>query len=286
MRILRGILLIVLLAPVGTVVAAAQDCGPQNRENCGSLEVSARIPIPGREKVNADGTKSADPAKLKRKRFYLFRGGFEANRPLMGRLNTPAITRDCFYCKMNASPEYVAWLKSKSPDQDCESPYCREITTDDIAKVPEFQAAYKKGLEEYPGKPDLARKWLTTNLAPELRDGYYRQRKSLVETILGGIEPLRSVMTDSITVKAVFTDIPVRIAPAAKPAKKTETFLVTNLVPVEIDKNSYIWACEVEIAAAKNTLPTFPAPEKSSRVKNCEVIVRPLPVCSSGNCNQ
>ena len=96
-------------------------------------------------------------------------------------------------------------------------------------------------------------------------------------------------MTDSVSVKAVFIDISVKINPSVaggKPPKKTETFLVTNLVPVEIDEKSYVWACEVEIASAKNTLPTLPAPETSSRVKNCEVIVRPLPVCGAGSCKQ
>src|SRR5688500_5145867 len=100
----------------------------------GVLEINGRIKI---------GTKQE---RLKRKRFYLFRGGLEAHRALVDRMRTSEyISRDCFYCRLNASPEFRAWLKV----EDCESPFCREITADDAARVPEFKTAMAKGSREF-----------------------------------------------------------------------------------------------------------------------------------------
>ena len=258
MLIFRALLLIILLAPVGTIRFSAQSLG--------SLEVTGRIKI---------GTKTE---KIKRKRFYLFRGGLETNKALIDRLRAANVTsRDCFYCQMKASPEYVAWLRAG----DCESPYCREITTDDIAKVPEFQAAYQKGLRQFRGKPAIAQKWLTTNLTPNLRDGFYRQRKATTETLLDGLKPLQSAMTDSVSVRAVFIDIALKTG-----SKPTETFLISNLLPVEIGDKSYVWACEVEIGSTKKVALPLQVPEPNKTVKRCEVIVRDLPVCTAGTCAQ
>ena len=114
----------------------------------GLLEVSGRVKI---------GTKQET---IKRKRFYLFHGGLDANRTLIENLKAmDAPSRDCFYCQLHASPEYIAWLKAG----DCESPYCRPITAEDMTQIPEFKAAYKKGLVQYGNKPAIAQKWLTTN---------------------------------------------------------------------------------------------------------------------------
>ncbi len=233
----------------------------------GTLEVSGRVKI------------GAKTEQLKRKRFYLIRGGLTENKALIDRLKAADVTsRECFYCKLKASPEYSAWLKAG----DCESPYCREITSDDIAKVPEFQLAFQKGMKQYRGKEAIARQWLTTNLLPDLRDGFYRQRRSMTESLLAGIKPLQSSMTDSVSVKAIFFDIPVKPETAGKP---TETFLITNIVPIEIGSKSYVWACEKEIGSKKVTLQ-LPVPENNKPAKNCEVIVRDLPDCSSGTCAQ
>jgi len=197
MPVFRWILALVLLIPAGTVVLTAQS---------GSLEVSGRVKI---------GTKSE---KITRKRFYLFRGGLDANKALVEKMKATSTTsRDCFYCQLKASPALIEWLKAG----DCESPYCRDISKEDSEKVPEFQAAYQKSLTQYKNKPDVAQKWLTTNLAPDLRDGFYRQRKSATDTILGGVKPIQSSMTDSVTVVAIFIDIPVKAE-----AGKTETFMV------------------------------------------------------------
>lgn len=249
-------MLLVLLAPLGSTRAEAQ--------NLGAIEISGRAKI---------GTKIE---KITRKRFYLFRGGLEANRAMLDRVKASAgVSRDCFYCRAKASPEYIAWLKA----ENCESPFCREITADDITKVPEFQAAYQKGLKQFRGKTDIAQKWVTTNLPPELRDGFYRQEKTLLDTLLAGAKPLQSSMTDIVTIKAIFIDI------ALTAGKTSETFLISNLVPIEIGGKGYVWACELPNGpnAKPTTLqPTFPVVNKSGQ--KCEVYVRDLPVCAGGSC--
>ncbi|NOT46665.1 MAG: hypothetical protein HOP17_02800 [Acidobacteria bacterium] len=190
------------------------------------------------------------------------------------------LSRDCFYCQMQVSSEYIAWLKAGN----CESAYCREIKTEDIPKVPEFKAAYQKGLIQYGNKPSIAQKWLTTNLDAKLRDGFYEQRKSLIDTLLGGIEPIQSAMTESVKSKVVFIDIPLKEGETG--GKATETFLITNLVPIEIRERSYIWACEVEIGSDKVATLRLQIPEKDKPVKKCEVIIKDLPVCSAGSCTK
>src|SRR4029450_4731762 len=208
----------------------------------GVLEINGRIKVDGKQE------------RLKRKRFYLFRGGLATNKALIDRLSTAEfVSRDCFYCRMNVSPEFRAWLKA----EDCESPFCREITADDAARVPEFKAALAKGQREFGRKPTLAREWLTTNLAPQLRDGFYLQRRKAIEGLLAGAKPLQTGMTDSVSIKAIFIDIPIAL-PAGK---TTETFLISNLAPFEIGTKSYVWACEVEIAADKKAVRSLPVPE-------------------------
>jgi hypothetical protein len=231
----------------------------------GVLEVNGRIKVDGKQE------------RLKRKRFYLFRGGLAANKALIDRMRAAEfVSRDCFYCRMNASPEFRAWLKA----EDCESPFCREITAEDAAKVPEFKAALAKGQRQFAKKPTLANGWLTTNLAPELRDGFYLQRKKAIDGLLAGVKPLQTGMTDSVSIKAIFIDIPV-----APPAGKTsETFLISNLAPFEIGSKSYVWACEVEISADKRAVRSLPVPEPGKRADKCEVFVRDIPACDGQGC--
>ena len=260
MSILRWILGLALLTPVGWVSIAAQN---------GSIEVSGRVKI------------GAKTEKLTRKRFYLLPGGLDTNKALIDKLKAAVVTsRDCFYCQMHASPEFIAWLKA---GDGCESPYCREITTDDIAKVPEFQAAYKKGLGQYKNKADVAQKWVTGDLPPNLRDGFYRQRKTLIDSVLAGMKPLQSAMTDTVTVKAIFIDIAVKPDDAKK---TTQTFLVSNLLPMEIGGKSYVWACEIEVEKNKTAKLNLQVPDTGKTIKKCEVIVKDLPVCTTGNCAQ
>ena len=239
-------------------------CVPVDAQT-GVLEINGRIKVDGKQE------------RLKRKRFYLFRGGLAANKPLIDRIRAAEfVSRDCFYCRAKASPEFRAWLKA----EDCESPFCREITAEDAARVPEFKAAVDKGSKQFVRKPALAREWLTTNLSPELRDGFYLQRKKAIDGLLAGVKPLQSGMTDSVSIKAIFIDIP--ITPAA--GKSTETFLISNLAPFEIGTKSYVWACEVEIAADKKAVRSLPVPEPGKRADKCEVFVRDLPACNGQEC--
>lgn len=229
----------------------------------GVLEVNGRVKVEGKQE------------RLKRKRFFLFRGGLLANKDLVERLRATEFTsRDCFYCRMKASPEFRGWLKA----EDCESPFCRDITAQDAERVPEFKAALNKGATQFARRPNLALEWLTTNLAPGLRDGFYLQRKTAIDRVLAGVKPLLTGMTDSVSVKAVFIDIP--IAPPA--GKTTETFLVSNIAPAEIGAKSYVWACEVEIGPDKKAVRSLPEPGK--RADKCEVIVRDLPKCDAQGC--
>ena len=235
-------------------------------QTTGVLEINGRIKVEGKQE------------RLKRKRFYLFRGGLAENKALVDRLRSAEfVSRDCFYCGLKASAEFRAWLKV----EDCESPFCREITADDAAKVPEFKAALAKGAQQFARRPALATEWLTTNLAPGLRDGFYLQRRSAIDRVLAGIKPLQSGMTDSVSVKAIFIDIP--ITPPA--GRSTETFLISNIAPFEIGAKSYVWACEVEIGTDKKAVRSLPVPEPGKRADKCEVFVRDLPACDAASCS-
>lgn len=257
MRVFRPILLLMLVLPVGPVgFAVAQQKG--------ALEISGRVRIEGKTE------------KIVRKRFYLFRGGLTANKPLLDKIKaSEPVSRDCFYCRMKASPEYIAWLKS----EDCESPYCRAISADDAAEVPEFKAAYQKGLRQYRNKTAVAQDWITVNLPPSLRDGFYLQRKSLVDSFLAIHKPVQSSMTDSVSVRSMFIDILLNTTGDA-----SETFTISNLVPVEVGGKGYVWACEVDLGPDKKVTLPLKVPDPGKTIKDCEVIVRDLPVCNAGVC--
>jgi len=258
MRNIRVCLLLTLAALAGAAAVGAQQPAKA------SLILKTRMSLGGKQ------------VKFSRKRFYLFRGGSDVNKALAERIKAAAYTsRDCFYCSQKASPEYMAWLQVA----DCESPYCREITADDTAKVPEFKAAYAKALTLYKNKPDLARTWLTTSMPPELRDGYYLQRKKATDGILSGVKPLATVMTDATSQQATFIDI------FLTPGKESEKFFVSNVLPFESGGKAYTWICEVDVKPSSNILTLPPATASKSGSK-CEVIAKDLPKCDSGGCKQ
>jgi hypothetical protein len=253
------------MKPITLILIALLSASAYDAQTTGVLEVNGRVRVEGKQE------------RLKRKRFYLFRGGLAANKALIDRLRATEFTsRDCFYCNLKTSPEFREWLRA----EDCESPFCRAITAEDAARVPEFKAAVDKGAQQFGRRPVLAREWLTTNLAPGLRDGFYLQRKSAIERVLDGVKPLQTGMTDSVSVKAIFIDIPV--APAA--GKTTETFLISNIAPAEIGSKSYVWACEVEIGADKKAVRSLPVPDPGKSAAGCEVFVRDIPVCEAAGC--
>jgi len=235
-----------------------------------SAQGQAKSAIVVKTKMTIAGKK----VDLSRKRFYLFRGGLDTNKALADRIKSAAYTsRDCFYCSKKASPEYIAWLRVG----DCESPYCRDITADDVAKVPEFKAAYQKGLIAYKNKPDIAQKWVTTNMPTDLRDGYYLQRKQLADGILADTKPLATVMTDASSQQAIFIDILLSGA--------SEKFVFSNVIPFEIGGKAYTWVCEVTLKPAANSF-ILPPSDTTAHVKTCDVVVKDLPKCENGSCGK
>ena len=256
MHILRLALLIALLASIGLVCLA---------QNLGSLEVQGRG-------MKIDGK----PNVLLRKRFYLFRGGLKDNQDLIARLRTADVkSRDCFYTQMKASPQYICWLQA----ENCESPFCRTVAAADVGKVPEFQAAYNKGLTQFRGLTTVANDWILTNMPVTLTRGFFDERRTLTSSLIGNLKPVQSTMTDSVNSKAIFIDIPV--TPPA--GKKTETFLISNILPLEFGTKSYVWACEVEIGAEKKVFP-LALPTTDKPIKSCLVIIRDLQVCKTESC--
>ena len=258
-----------LFWPISIVLFLLSGCYAVSAQATGSLIVNGRAKTTSKTVV------------LKKKRFYLFRGDREANKALIERLKAASVTsRDCFYCQLKASAEFMQWLKAG--DGNCESVHCREITQEDITKVPEFQAAFQKGTKPFAKKPELAREWLVTNLEPGFRTGFYDARKAMIDGLLKDLPadrlPVQSAMTDnSAAALANFSSIPLSAA--------VEKFVFANLVPIEIGDKSYVWVCDVEIGKDKKT-PILDAPDASKVIKKCEVIVRDLPVCKAGSCEQ
>jgi hypothetical protein len=254
-----------ILTKLLALVIACAGVAAVHAQGLGSLEVSGRVKIEGKQE------------KLTRKRFYLLKGGLAENKPLIDRLRDAEIrSRSCYYTDAKASPEFICWLKR----ENCESPYCRSVKANEVEQVPEFKAAYQKGLTDYKGSKEIALNWIMANLSTTLSSGFYQERRKLTSSLLGGLKPLQSSMTDSVTVRAIFIDIP--IAPSA--GKKTETFLLSNILPIEFGDKSYLWACEVEIGTEKPATMRLSVPEGNKPVKNCEVFIRDLKVCNTGGC--
>lgn len=229
----------------------------------GSLEVSGRVKIDGKVE------------KLTRKRFYLFSGGLKENAALVDRIKAAeTISRDCYYTQAKASQSFICWLKAA----DCESPYCRTPSETEVQAVPEFKAAFAKGTTQFRAKTAVARDWLFVNMQPSLVNGFYLQKRNLTEKLLANVKPVQSSMTDTVTVKSIFIDIPLS-AVAAR-------FTVSNVLPIEIGKKSYVWACEISIEPGKTAKLNLQIPEAGKTIRNCEVVVKDLQQCGTGACEQ
>jgi len=218
--------------------------------------------------------KSGSAAKdLPRKRFFLIKGGFEQNRELIDRIKQTSLSsRECYYRGRGASPALVKWLA----ENDCESVYCRLIEEKYLAgadAVPEFQAAYEQARHELKND-ELARRWLTNYLSPEIRSGFYEEKQKAIQALMGFAETstrsgVISVMTDRKGT-AYFTNI------------EPGVYTISNLVASETEKTGILWLCEREIKAVDlgtaMKRPFTLSNEKDPKVK-CEVIEKPLPVC-------
>lgn len=255
MRLIPVAILFALLT-----VAVPPDAA-QGQQNAGSIVVKGR------------NVKSTDKTRipLARKRFYLFAGGLRENQALLDRLKSTEITsRDCFYVGLQASPCFISWLK----EENCESPFCRAIKREDIAGVKEFETAYAKGLAAYRNKPDIALTWILNNLPSDLVTAYYRYQRSIITKVLAGQKPVQTSMTTS-GAEATFPGVPV--------AEKSSKYLISNILPVEIDGKSYVWACEIDVQANKLAALPLALPIDPKR-KNCVLFANDLRVCSTQAC--
>jgi hypothetical protein len=218
--------------------------------------------------------KPVSPATgLARKRFFLIKGSLDDNRTLIETLQRqPFISRACYYRGIGASEALIAWLQR----YDCESVYCREVDDwQEVAAVPEFKLAVAAGEKEF-GNRELARKWLTVNLAEQIRDGYYRkQQQDLHSLLANSTARVTSVMTDQKGT-AYFTDI------------EPGTYVLSNIIRTEGNETSSLWNCEIKVAAGdislvmdrpfqiSNTRDMKPAMLKQTK---CFSEEQPLPAC-------
>ena len=211
---------------------------------------------------------------LPRKRFFLIKGSLDANKSLIDKFKqTEVMSRDCYYRAKGASAGLIKWLK----DNDCESLHCREIEEKYLSgadAVPEFLAAFEPALREVKDR-QVARRWLTTYLPPELRFGFYEQKQKALQALIGEAEaatktPVMSIMTDRKGT-AYLTNI------------EPGTYTISNLIGSETEKTSILWICEREVKATDLGIamkrPFMLSNEKDPKVK-CEIVERPLPVCN------
>ena len=224
-----------------------------------------------RLRVRVKANDSAPLKALARKRFFLINGSLEQNRSLIEAIERqPLTTRDCYYQRNGASAALIGWLK----DGDCESIYCREVEQEFVTgpkAVPEFATAFAASEKEF-GNPATALKWLSTNVPPNLRDGFYRVRRDALDALLKQAQassgaPIQSVMTDR-NGTAFFTDL----GPG--------TYVLSNLVPAELGQTLATWNCEVQIkpddlASEKLYLIS----NRKDRLVKCVAVERPLPAC-------
>lgn len=249
------------------VMVVAQNPTDAPAEARGVIRLRVRVGL-------GDGTKATG---LSRKRFFLIKGSLEQNKTLIQAMEQqPVISRDCYYRSQGASEALIAWLKEK----DCESVYCREVELEKVegpAAVPEFQRAVAAGEKEF-GSRDLARKWLSVNLAENLRSGFYAKQQHKLRELINQAEEsskakVMSVMTDSFGT-AYFTDI------------EPGTYIISNLLPTELGNVTELWNGEIKVkpgdlATELPFLISNPGNKDPRDKKNIKrvSIEKPLPAC-------
>jgi hypothetical protein len=262
-----------LFGALALLVVAQTPAGPSGGAR-GVIRLRVRV-------GSGDGSKAKG---LARKRFFLIKGSLAENKDLMDKLlqnieQRPVVSRDCYYRSIGASEALITWLKQS----DCESVYCREVEQKDVegpTAVPEFRQAMVAGEKEY-GNRELARKWLSVNLAENIKSGFYKERQRDLLTMLKQAEDqskakVMSVMTDR-NGTAYFTDI------------EAGVYVISNMLPNEVGPAAELWRCEVnvkvsDLAAALREKPYLIAdasnkdPRDKKNIK-CVSIEKPLPAC-------
>ena len=221
-----------------------------------------------RVRVKADDT--APLRGLSRKRFFLIPGTLEQNRALIATIEQQQLTaRDCYYKQHGASAELINWLQ----EGDCESVYCRSIEKEFVTgpkAVPEFARAFAASQKEF-GSDETAQDWLTTNLNPDLRDGFYKDRQRELEALIKQAQAgvIQSVMTDR-NGTAYFTEL----GPG--------TYVLSNLIPTELGQTLVTWNCEVQVKPGDlaKERPYLVSNRKEKNVK-CVGIEKPKPTCAA-----
>lgn len=253
-------ILVALLAALPLAIGHSQSQDAPARQS-GVVRLRARVKL----------TDAAPLRGLARKRFFLIPGSLEQNRALVEAIERqPLVTRDCYYTKNGASPALIEWLK----EADCESVYCRDVEQDFVTgpkAVPEFATAFAASEKEF-SSAATARKWLTTNLSPNLRDGFYRDRKGAIDALLKQIQA-----TSGATVQSVMTD---RNGTAFFTDLTPGTYIISNLVPTEIGQTLATWNCELQIktddlASEKAYLIS----NRKDRLVKCVAVEKPAPTC-------
>jgi hypothetical protein len=221
-----------------------------------------------RVRVKADET--APLRGLARKRFFLIPGTLEQNRALITAIEQQTLTtRDCYYKQHKASAQLIKWLQ----EGDCESVYCRSIENEFVSgpkAVPEFANAFAANHSEF-GNDLIALQWLTNFLSPDLRDGFYKDRQRMLETLLkqGQLGMIQSVMTDR-NGTAYFTDL----GPG--------TYVLSNVIPTELQQTLVTWNCEVQVKPGDlaTEKPYLVSNRKDKNVK-CVGIEKLKPICAA-----
>ncbi|HXM34923.1 MAG TPA: carboxypeptidase-like regulatory domain-containing protein [Pyrinomonadaceae bacterium] len=251
--------------------------------------------------------KGKDPKlKLQRKRFYLIKGSLEQNKTLLASqmernkaLLPEVISRKCYYEKIRATPQLIAWLK----DFDCESVYCREVEPKFVEEGPNVIREFKDAVDiaardNELGNRELARKWIAAYMKEELRSGFYElQQKEIrpfitqAEKRAKEIDPnsdfkVISVMTEG-NGNAYFTDL------------TPGTYVITNVIPTEVGDFAEVWTSEVtvtegDLISVQSSEKVFTISNDQSKlpkaiqdnkqkVKNQTSVEVPLPACSTAN---
>ena len=258
-RVFLVCLIILLLGlPLATRQTQSQDTAPRQT---GVLRLRTRV------KAN----ESAPLRGLARKRFFLMHGSLEQNRALLEAIERQQLmTRDCYYTKNGASPALINWLK----EGDCESIYCREVEQQFVTgpnAVPEFASSFAASEKEY-GSGSTALKWVVMNVPANLRDGFYRERKNVLDALLKQAQttsgaPVQSVLTDR-NGTGFFTDL------------GAGTYVLSNLVPAELGQNLAIWNCEVQIKPDDlATEKPYLISNRKEKLVKCMAVEKPAPPC-------